>query len=100
MESIISFFIQRLNEPSTWRGLIWLVTALGLALSPEQKESIVTTGMAVAGLIGVFTKDKSKPTQEQIEHVENMIQEKVDEVVLKAGEIQNENPSANNFFND
>jgi hypothetical protein len=100
MDSIVAFLLVRLNEPSTWRGLIWLITALGLALSPEQKESIVTTGMALAGLVGVFTKDKSKPTPEQIQKVEETIQQKVDEAVLKSGEIQNENPSSNNFFND
>lgn len=43
-----------LREASTWRGLVFLATALGLRLEPEQEEAIVATGLAIAGLIGVF----------------------------------------------
>lgn len=46
----------RLQEPSTWRGLVWITTALGFGVSPDQMEAIVGAGCAVAGLIGVFTK--------------------------------------------
>lgn len=49
--------LQRLSEPSTWRGLIMLSSAFGVVLSPEQTDAIVAAGMALAGLIGVFTGD-------------------------------------------
>lgn len=100
MNSIIEFIVTRLSEPSTWRGVIWIATAFGLALDPSQKEAIISAGMALAGLVGVFTKDKAKPTKEQIDKVQEIVQQKVDEAVLKASEIQNENPTDDNFFND
>lgn len=73
-EDIINFLMERLQEPSTWRGVIWLITALGFALDPDQRESIVTTGMAFVGLIGVFTKDKKKEViQEQQQKTEEAV---------------------------
>lgn len=45
------------KEPSTWRGLVWLLTAAGLALNPEQQTAIVTAGMAIAGAVGAFFRD-------------------------------------------
>ena len=54
MNTIIAYLIERLDEPSTWRGIVWFITAFGIVLSPEQKESVVATGMAIAGLVGVF----------------------------------------------
>jgi len=48
----------RLLEPSTWRGLVLISTALGAVLTPEQQEAIVTAGLLVAGLIGAAFPDK------------------------------------------
>lgn len=47
-----------IREPSTYRGLIWLLTAAGLVLSPEQQTAIISVGTAIAGLIGVFFTDR------------------------------------------
>ena len=47
-----------LTEPSTWRGLVWLLTAAGLAVSPDQQAAIAAAGMAIAGAIGAFVTDK------------------------------------------
>jgi len=46
-----------LKQPSTWRGVIWILTALGIALTPEQSEAVITLGMAFAGAIGTFVSD-------------------------------------------
>lgn len=46
-----------MNEPSTWRGAVYLLTAFGIGISPDQLEAIVTAGLAVSGAIGVFCKD-------------------------------------------
>ena len=54
----MNWLIARLKESSSWRGLIWLLTVAGVALNPEQTEALIVAGMAVAGLLGVFTKDK------------------------------------------
>lgn len=53
-----SYLLARASEPSTWRGLVWALAALGLTISPEQSAAIVTAGAAVAGAIGVFTRDR------------------------------------------
>lgn len=52
------FLLARGKEASSWRGLVAILTGLGVALSPEQKDAIVATGLAIIGLIGVFTSDK------------------------------------------
>lgn len=53
----MNWVLARLREPSSWRGIIWLLTVFGLALKPDQAEAIVTAGMALAGLLGVFLSD-------------------------------------------
>jgi hypothetical protein len=55
---VIDYILDRLEEPSTWRGFIALVTAIGITLTPEQTEAIVSGGLALIGLFGMFTKDK------------------------------------------
>ena len=55
------YLISRALEPSTWRGLVLIASALGAALSPDQKEAIVTGGLLLAGLIGAAVPDKSSP---------------------------------------
>lgn len=52
--------LARLKEPSTWRGIILLLTVCGLKLQPEQQEAIIAAGLAVVGLIGVLTRDEPK----------------------------------------
>jgi len=52
-------FLEMLNEPSTWRGLISLITAAGVVISPDQMESIIAAGLAIMGAINVFRKEKS-----------------------------------------
>lgn len=56
----MNWLLARLREPSTWRGLVWLATVAGLSLRPDQTEAIVTVGMALAGLLGVFLRDEPK----------------------------------------
>jgi len=46
-----------LNQRSTWVGLIWILTASGISLDPEKQEAIVTAGLAMSGLLGLFWKD-------------------------------------------
>ena len=53
----MNWILARLREPSTWRGVAWLLTALGVSLSPDAWAHITTAGMAVAGLIGVLSRE-------------------------------------------
>lgn len=55
-----AYILARLKEPSSWRGVVLLLTSLGITLSPEQAEAIIAIGMAVAGAVGVFAPDGRK----------------------------------------
>lgn len=48
-----------LGEASTWRGIVYILIALGIEISPEQQGHIVTAGLAIAGAIATFTKRPS-----------------------------------------
>jgi hypothetical protein len=54
----MQYVIARAKEASTWRGVMFVMTALGVTLSPDQQEAIVGAGLAMAGLVGVFFPDK------------------------------------------
>lgn len=53
-----SYFLERVKEPSTWRGIILVLTAIGVPIAPAMAEAIISVGLAVAGLVGVATPDK------------------------------------------
>lgn len=50
-----SYVLARLKEPSTWRGVIYMLTALGVPMAPALADAIIAVGLALAGLIGVVT---------------------------------------------
>lgn len=52
------YILQRVKEPSTWRGAILFLTAIGVPIAPQMAEAIVTAGLGIAGLVGMFTADK------------------------------------------
>lgn len=52
-----SYILERLKEPSTWRGITLLLTALGIPLAPGMADLIISAGLAVAGLIGAVMPD-------------------------------------------
>jgi len=52
------YLLERMREPSTWRGIIMLLTAIGVPVAPAMADAIISVGLAVAGLIGVATPDK------------------------------------------
>ena len=47
----------RLKEPSTWRGLCLILTACGVAVSPQQMEAIMFVGLLIAGGLGAAVPD-------------------------------------------
>lgn len=60
MNSIVNYGINRLSEPSTWRGLLMLGTALGIKTNPEMAEPIIAVGLSAVGLINVLRKEPKK----------------------------------------
>jgi hypothetical protein len=52
------YFVERAKEPSTWRGIILLLTAVGVPIAPAMAEAIISVGLALAGAIGVVSAEK------------------------------------------
>lgn len=52
--------LEYLSQQSTWKGIIGIVTAAGVAISPELSAAIVAAGMAAIGLINVVRNEKSQ----------------------------------------
>ena len=61
---MFKYILNRLTERSTWLGVIALATACGATSEAAIAEQIIAAGMAVAGLIGVVTKDKTETQKE------------------------------------
>jgi hypothetical protein len=53
---MIQYLLERAKEPSSWRGAVFLLASAGVGIAPELSDAIITTGVAVAGLLGVVTK--------------------------------------------
>lgn len=54
----VNILLERLSENSTWRGIILVLTAVGVKLDPSLQESILAAGLALVGLINVVRKGK------------------------------------------
>lgn len=54
---IIGWCLARAGEPSTWKGIVALATALGVTISPEMAQAIIALGLAIGGIINVLTPD-------------------------------------------
>ena len=105
MSALFEYIISRLSEPSTWRGIIWIVTACGFVLEPEQKEAIATAGMALVGAISIFMEKDKKPapTQEKVQEVVQEQQVKTEKKVKDVKSKQKVDKSKStddNFFGD
>jgi len=50
------YILDRAKEPSTWRGILLFLTAIGVPVAPELANNIVTVGLGLAGIVGMATK--------------------------------------------
>ena len=48
----------RLSEPSTYRGITWLLTAVGITVNPPLAAAIAAVGMAAVGIIDAIKADE------------------------------------------
>jgi hypothetical protein len=63
-QAVMEYIAARAKEPSTWRGLIAMLTAAGVYIKPEAVEVIVTVGLGLGGLVGVaFADSRPKPPE-------------------------------------
>lgn len=53
-----NYILARAKEPSSWRGLFLILTAIGVPVAPEMANAIITIGLGIAGAIGVAVPDK------------------------------------------
>jgi hypothetical protein len=58
MKNFAEYLLSRLRERSSWLGIISVLTVVGVSLSPEQTQAVVSAGVALAGAIAVFTRDQ------------------------------------------
>ena len=49
--------LKLLSQPSTWRGIVLLLTALGAEMNPGMETQIITAGVAFAGILGAAISD-------------------------------------------
>jgi len=56
----MSTIIERLKEPSTYRGLALLGAVVGINLSPDLTAAIASAAAAVIGLIEILRREKPK----------------------------------------
>lgn len=67
---MFKFVARRLKEPSTWAGVITLLTVFGITLSPEQAEALASAGAALVGVLLVFTKESGEKDAKQQEEMD------------------------------
>jgi hypothetical protein len=54
----MKYIAARLLEPSTWRGIISLLTIFGVKLAPDQSEAILTAGVSLYSAVNILRKEK------------------------------------------
>jgi len=54
---MFKYVIERLTEAGTWKGIVALITALGVVMTPDQQGAVIASGLAVMGMIGAFLPD-------------------------------------------
>ena len=59
----MNLLLNKLREPSTWRGITFLLSAIGVNLRPDLTESIVTLCIAAAGTIEVVRNERKTDTK-------------------------------------
>jgi hypothetical protein len=64
MDGFLSFLKARARERTTWLGLVSVLSALGIGLSPEQADAVVALGIAAGGLVLTFFPEKGVPDGE------------------------------------
>ena len=56
-QRLIIYLQDRLQEPSTWRGIILLTSSLfGFTLSPDTNEALILLALSLSGTHGIVTK--------------------------------------------
>ena len=57
-DRLSSYLVERLNETSSWAGIILVITATGRTLAPDEVSLITTIGLALAGALRVLLPNR------------------------------------------
>jgi hypothetical protein len=57
-EGAKAYVLARLQEASTWRGIVLMLTVAGYKLSTDWQELVVMTGIGLSGFLGAVLPDK------------------------------------------
>ena len=60
MIEIFTWLAERIKEPSTWRAITMAGTAIGVNISPEMIDTVMTIGISIYSMILLVKKDTSK----------------------------------------
>jgi len=58
----MNFIWQKLQEPSTIRGLIALLAGFGITIAPQYHDAIIATFLGLIGIINVYRSEVPKAT--------------------------------------
>lgn len=54
----MSWLFERLSEKTTWLGLVGILSAVGVYMSPDLQNQLVALGIAASGVVAVIVKEK------------------------------------------
>ena len=57
VQGLVLYGVRRQKEPSTWQGILLGATAVGVHVSPEMQNYIMTIGIGAAGLVTTVLPD-------------------------------------------
>ena len=52
----MNYLLTQLGQSSTWRGILMVLTAVGVSLNPQHQEAIVAAGLGLVGAINILRK--------------------------------------------
>ena len=55
---MLDYILKRLQEQSTYKGVIFVIAAAGISVDPEKANAIAAAAMALVGAINIFRKEK------------------------------------------
>ena len=65
--NVMNFIWQKLQEPSTIRGIIALLAGFGITVAPQYHDAIIATFLGLIGIINVYRSEvpKAKVIEDQ-----------------------------------
>lgn len=48
---IVDGLIDRMQTQDFWRGIVYVLTAVGIGISPENAATVVSVGLAISGVV-------------------------------------------------